>query len=965
MKFSYRNVSILVAMLVALSLIVVAFLSLRSGFLFADDGAIGKSQPSGDAIATPAQASTQITAAVQTAPRQSAAEPSDLNLELLPAEQEPTWDQESAVIHNGLALSLVFRFRSVPANYSQPQWTGQELRVVVGRTEISAHLHPVHCRLHDTDPKNIRWVLDWYIDPEHRIQRGQKVYVRWTNPLAADGNGNSIVAKGTHEIVNRSLLNGSGTYSFDVQSQSEAVVAKPWSEVGADALVSFLDANHCQGDSEASLVSGQSRPSRWSAVAGLDAPAENLQDNSVERGPVWFAGESEYGIHGNAVFAGGGGNSSDEGVFTLKSKQSPETGFTRMWVCRQMGKAFRPLNAVNEYDPKGRTISQHPDEYIEGVYADGSVVLLTQSVDADRKMHWRLNGEPLASIRLDRVRPSAGVSLLAGYNGRDATRDHLACFAQWNRPLTGDELASAEQWAIDRYGLSRHRDLYVANDGDDANDGLSPATAKKTLKAVHELIPRSADKTRGAVGTFARVLLKRGSTFREQLIFPNSDQFIGGGISWDKPLYYGAYGEGAKPRVVTVNHTDRSAYIVVSDLDIVDMQRVPPEANGGSNPRFLGVKAPDRVGIRIGDELCRVLFTHCDIRHHADGIIITGKSSDRASEVVFSRNRIHGTAKYRNVNGRNGRASGIFVSFESLRCVLSENVWDMNGHIDPSRYPDLDQSPATIYSHHQYLSSANQGCRIDSIGEYLTSASNNATMMRTAGGRVWLNCYERNTIDGYCGDGQPEHVDYGAPGSVWRTMHWAGEKPINADVKSGAVTAINQGFHIKIGSDHRLSECVFDKGQAAESVAAKSLFVENEYGADGISRADVSRCLVLNAPGTAFSIFSDSNYKRGTIHAHGLAVSCQPGFQTVQTNSSDLIHLDENLESGFKIVQRRTPMDFESHLGGSGSVTRDSFRDRVSQLEFDDSNSPIALSNWARQGYVLQEQSDHYGVPKL
>lgn len=69
---------------------------------------------------------------------------------------------------------------------------------------------------------------------------------------------------------------------------------------------------------------------------------------------------------------------------------------------------------------------------------------------------------------------------------------------------------------------------YVADDGDDENDGLSPESPIKSFIRIRTLPLRSGDK----------VLLKRNSVFRTQ-----EPIFLRGGVS------YGAYGSGNKPAI--------------------------------------------------------------------------------------------------------------------------------------------------------------------------------------------------------------------------------------------------------------------------------------------------------------------------------------------------------------------------------------------------------------------------------
>ena len=70
--------------------------------------------------------------------------------------------------------------------------------------------------------------------------------------------------------------------------------------------------------------------------------------------------------------------------------------------------------------------------------------------------------------------------------------------------------------------------------GSDANDGLTPATAVKTLTKVNTL---------DLSGTIRKVLFKRGQTWEGTITVPNSGEIT-------NPVIYGAYGTGEKPKIL-------------------------------------------------------------------------------------------------------------------------------------------------------------------------------------------------------------------------------------------------------------------------------------------------------------------------------------------------------------------------------------------------------------------------------
>lgn len=75
---------------------------------------------------------------------------------------------------------------------------------------------------------------------------------------------------------------------------------------------------------------------------------------------------------------------------------------------------------------------------------------------------------------------------------------------------------------------------FVSNAGNDADDGLTPATAWATIAQVNTLNP----------GPNTRILFNRGDTWREQLVFQNCN-----GTAAQR-IIIGAYGAGNKPRLL-------------------------------------------------------------------------------------------------------------------------------------------------------------------------------------------------------------------------------------------------------------------------------------------------------------------------------------------------------------------------------------------------------------------------------
>ena len=164
--------------------------------------------------------------------------------------------------------------------------------------------------------------------------------------------------------------------------------------------------------------------------------------------------------------------------------------------------------------------------------------------------------------------------------------------------------------------------------GDDARDGLTPATAWKTLAKAASLV----------LGPGERLLLKRGSVFNEE--FRVSAQ--GSASNWAE---IGAYGEGMRPQIRRNRHISERCVLV-------------------SDPAYLAVR--DLVFCNAGSGLSlacdapgtgHVLVERC-LAHHIEGVY---------------RFNSHGIPDWRDepgVLGLGGRSYGIWVGGAHARHVV-------------------------------------------------------------------------------------------------------------------------------------------------------------------------------------------------------------------------------------------------------------------------------------------------------
>ena len=97
---------------------------------------------------------------------------------------------------------------------------------------------------------------------------------------------------------------------------------------------------------------------------------------------------------------------------------------------------------------------------------------------------------------------------------------------------------------------------YVSENGNDSNDGLSPASAIKTLDKASNL-PFNAGDT---------LLLERGSEFRGHLVIKNDNITVSAYGKGKKPLINGSPENGAKPHYWTLLEGTENIYVYYKEL---------------------------------------------------------------------------------------------------------------------------------------------------------------------------------------------------------------------------------------------------------------------------------------------------------------------------------------------------------------------------------------------------------------
>ncbi|MFI4893782.1 MAG: hypothetical protein ACIAQ0_10170 [Phycisphaerales bacterium JB058] len=212
------------------------------------------------------------------------------------------------------------------------------------------------------------------------------------------------------------------------------------------------------------------------------------------------------------------------------------------------------------------------------------------------------------------------------------------------------------------------RVIYVSSTlGNDSNDGLSPAAPLRT-------IDRGLSKLRSGQPDW--LLFKRGDTFSG--IFGS---FKFSGMSEDKPMVIGAYGEGPRPKFYT--GTSPAFNLAGSHprhhVAITSLHLEPGSGHPAGGIRIVTGAVED------------FLIEDCYLNQYYVNIIVQGSSSDKIENVRIRRNVI--------LDARGSTHAQAIYSSHTHGLLIEGNIIDRNGwDSDAGR-----SASATIFAHNCYI----------------------------------------------------------------------------------------------------------------------------------------------------------------------------------------------------------------------------------------------------------------------
>ncbi|MEM9882166.1 MAG: right-handed parallel beta-helix repeat-containing protein [Planctomycetota bacterium] len=276
------------------------------------------------------------------------------------------------------------------------------------------------------------------------------------------------------------------------------------------------------------------------------------------------------------------------------------------------------------------------------------------------------------------------------------------------------------------------RVIYVAEDGDNNNDGLSPERPMRTAYEAYKKLRN---------GKPDWLLFKAGDTFRGNLGSVNKS-----GRSKDEPMLIGVYGEGPRPIMESPRDTwafkaftAPGDHLAIVGLHIVAVNRIPDRP--GFNPN-MDTAVWRQGGITFLGDTKDFLIEDCILEYFQFAIVVQGNDHfGFAQDVRIRRTSVLNCYGHWNAD-IGGHSSGAYLSWiDGL--LIEECVWDSNGFNER-----VDGASRTKFNHNIYIQTSAKNCVVrDSI---ITNGSAHGLQLRP-GGRIENNLFALNPLAFFTG----------------------------------------------------------------------------------------------------------------------------------------------------------------------------------------------------------------------
>jgi len=276
------------------------------------------------------------------------------------------------------------------------------------------------------------------------------------------------------------------------------------------------------------------------------------------------------------------------------------------------------------------------------------------------------------------------------------------------------------------------RTIYVSSStGNDANDGLTPSTPKRTIATGKALLRNTFPDW---------LLLKRGDTWHE-----NFGQWKTGGRSPQEMMVVGAYGDGERPLLLTGAQDGIYAFANngtpnrISNIAFVSLSFIADTYDGSQSCQ----------GIEWLLTGTNMLVEDLSVQGYNGGIVVSSTSGDNndlmSHNLVIRRNEVLDCYALNNVSN----SEGMFI-WHVEGILIEENVLDHNGWND-----NVPGAGATMFNQNVYIQN---GCLNATFINNISCRAGSHGLQQRCGGLTQNNLFIGNSLGLMSGGGSfPEH----------------------------------------------------------------------------------------------------------------------------------------------------------------------------------------------------------------
>ena len=451
--------------------------------------------------------------------------------------------------------------------------------------------------------------------------------------------------------------------------------------------------------------------------------------------------------------------------------------------------------------------------------------------------------------------------------------------------------------------------VYVSSSlGDDANDGLTQQTAKKTIASGKSLLRD---------GFPDWLLLKRGDVWVDE----DFGDWSASGRSEQEPVLISAYGQGDRPLLKTTGNGINTIHNSISNIAIIGIHLYAYKRDPDSPDYDASAYAASGISwFKSGENF---LIEDVYVDSYRTGMVIQNVDDDAAS-----RNwRIRRSAIVDSYS-TNSHSQGLYM--HRLSDVhLEENLFDHNGWGN-SRDAAKANGGATIFNHNIYVTHTNTN--VTATGNIVARASSHGIQLRP-GGTLENNLFLRNPISILVGTSL---VPSGVDGIVNRNVILEGNDINSSNARGWAI-------NLSYTRSNTMADNIAAHG-ISDPVNAAGLLIRSETG-------NPSRDILLQD-----NIFYD--WKRG-----GPVIVGDEESATIVSEDNNFYY-DHDPISGTNVDAavvnwvdpNRSVATYNATLGGTS--TFDAFIDEVRQQSKDNWRTEYtsqAVNDYIRAGFQIAD----------